>query len=179
MNTIVHVNLVLKSLVFFPFKTKFQLISSFSFSSVLTNTFTHFTLSFILFELLLFDVFFCFSCEIPSAQDVTAAVAATLLLLMLWFTRCCYVVVASLFKMHSGILWKRNTIMGLYRTVDEHVLFGLFFNCTHMLTISNSIATAINRWWSKLVSLVILFFRILFSRYRNVFGMKFWTKFRN
>lgn len=67
----------------FSFKTKIQLIFSF----VLTNTFTRFTLSFILFDLLLFDVFFCFSCEIPSAQDVTATVAATLLLLMLWFTR--------------------------------------------------------------------------------------------
>lgn len=109
MNTIVHVNLVLKPLFSFH---------SFSFLIHLVWI----TLCWLF--LLSLSIF---GFEIPSAQSVTA----TLLLLMLWFTRCCYaavvVAVVPLVKMHSGILWKRNTIMGSHRTVPCHILL-----CTNM-----------------------------------------------
>lgn len=91
------------------------------------------TLIHLLWITLAFLLLFLAVSEILSARNATA----TLPLLMLWFTQCYCVVgaVVPILKEQSENSSKRNTIMGAHRrsirTVshNEHLLFGLFFNC--------------------------------------------------
>lgn len=154
-------------------KTSTHFLYSFSFASVFATTFTHFTLSFILFELLCVWLFLLFLFLVVKFPVLRVLLPATLLLqLMLWFTRCCRccaVAVVPLFKMHSGILWKRNTIMGSYRAISHcvacmNMCYSVYFSIVCASTHANhvpTLATAISYWWSKLVAFVTLFYSFL------------------